>query len=303
MTMTNKYDDRMIGDIRLTRVEEMCKPLHHPKDRYIDYDAEELAPHLDWLAPTFHDRSNGFNVISVHSWVLRLNGRTILVDTCTGNHKDRPGWQAFHKLDTPYLDRLRAAGVEPEEVDVVLCTHLHIDHIGWNTRLENGRWVPTFPNAKYVMSRTDLEFFETAARSGSELVPEAARFGYFDSVLPVVESGQVLLVEGSEELDHGLTLSPAPGHSPGQIRLDVQSNGQRACLCGDVMHHPLQVPLWRWRTFVCVDPVKAVETRREVLEHCVERDAMLLPAHFAAPYGGHITAKGDDFAISFDRME
>ncbi|MBP0580525.1 MBL fold metallo-hydrolase [Labrys sp. LIt4] len=300
--MTGRYNDRMIGDVRLTRIEESCTPLFHPKNWYADYNEEELAPVLKALPPGCHDPSTGFLTISIHSWVVRQNGRTILIDTCVGNHKNRPSWGVFDQLNTDYLDRLRAAGVEPEEVDMVMCTHLHVDHVGWNTRLENGRWVPTFPNAKYVMSRADLAYFEKAAATEDKDVAEVNRQAWFDSVLPVIEAGQVLTVEGIEELGPGLMLRPAPGHSPGQMRLDVNSRGQRACLCGDVMHHPLQVPLWRWRTFVCADPEKAVETRREILEHCAEQDVIVMPAHFAPPYGGHIKARGDEFSILFDRM-
>lgn len=289
--------DCMIGDIRVTRVEETVRPVSRPQDWYLDFDAAELAPHLSWLAPDFYSMDLGRSISSIHTWVLRTPTQTILVDTCTGNGKDRPGWPDFHMMDTPYLDRLLAAGVDPQDVDVVLCTHLHVDHVGWNTRLVDGRWVPTFPNARYLMSRADLEHFENACADpqGSALT----RNTYTDSVLPVVEARLAEVVTGIEVIAPGLCLAPAPGHTPGQVRLDLASGGRLACFCGDVLHHPLQVPLWHWRSRVCVDPDLARQTRRALLEHCADRGTLLLPAHFPHPYGGYIEHRGETFGISW----
>ncbi|MGI4813870.1 MAG: MBL fold metallo-hydrolase [Janthinobacterium lividum] len=190
---------------------------------------------------------------------------------------------------------MHAAGVSPEEVDVVLCTHLHVDHVGWNTRLQDGRWVPTFPNAKYLMSQGDHQHFSSLI--GQPKTSALTANTYNDSVLPVVEAGQAVFVTGDEEIDHGLRLTPAPGHTPGQVRLDLSSGGRLACFCGDVLHHPLQVPLWHWRTRVCFDPDQARDTRRTVLEHCAESGALLLPAHFAEPHGGYVEAHQDSFRL------
>ena len=288
--------DCMIGDIRVTRVEEETRPSAKPQDWYIDYNADELAAQLPWLVPTFFSAEQNRVISSVHTWVLRTPTQTLLVDTCTGNHKDRPGWPIFHMLDTPYLARLQEAGVQPEDVDVVMCTHLHVDHVGWNTRLDNGRWVPTFPNAKYLMSRKDHDHFASASVQEKSAL---SRNTYNDSILPVVEAQLAVLIEGQEELARGLTLAPAPGHTPGQVRLNLASGGRLACFCGDVLHHPLQVPLWHWRTKVCVDPDLARETRRQVLSHCADTGALLLPAHFAYPHGGYIDAVGDSFRIQW----
>ncbi len=229
-------NDGMIGAVRVTRVEEMCGPIVSPRDWFSDFDEEELARHLTWLAPRYYEVASQRMISSIHSWILRTPRRVILIDTCTGNHKVRPGWDAFHMLNTPYLERLQAAGVAPEDVDVVLCTHLHVDHVGWNTRLDGGRWVPTFPNAQYLMSRADHDYFASTARDAE--TPELVRNTYNDSVLPVVEQKLAVMVEGTEELADGLRLVPAPGHTPGQVRLDLSSAGQRAVFCGDVLHHP-----------------------------------------------------------------
>lgn len=294
-----KTFDRMFGNVRVTRVEEDVRMVARPEDWYVDYDAQALAPHLSWLAPHFYSAEHGRLISSLHSWVLRTGSLTILVDTCAGNDKDRPGFPAFHMLDHPYLERLRAAGVEPEEVDIVLCTHLHVDHVGWNTRLENGRWVPTFPNARYLMSRADHEYFEGAAHPDRTDTKPMTRNTYNDSVLPVVEAGLSCFVNGDECLAPGLSLQPAPGHTPGQVRLDLSSGGALACFCGDVLHHPLQVPLWHWRTRVCVDPEQACVTRREVLQHCADSGALLLPAHFAHPHGAYIHEVDGTFGLDW----
>ncbi|QIL80003.1 MBL fold metallo-hydrolase [Diaphorobacter sp. HDW4A] len=285
----------MLGDIRVTRVEEDVRPGGEAHEFFAPYCREELEPYLHWLAPKYFSLELNKPISSVHTWVIRTPSQVILLDTCTGNHKDRPGYPRFHMLNTPYLDRLRVAGVTPEEVDIVFCSHLHADHVGWNTQLLDGRWVPTFPNAKYLMSRKDYEYSVQIAHD--ETAMQSRRNTYFDSVLPVVEAGQAIFVDGHEELDHGLVLRPAPGHTPGQTRLDLTSGSRMACFCGDVLHNPLQVPLWQWSTSACADPVESARSRRAVLEHCVETGAMLMPAHFAHPYSAYIQAAGDSFGI------
>jgi len=292
--------DRMIGDVRVTRVEEIQGPFVTPAMWFGAYDVKAFEAQLPWMAPRYFDPASGRMLSSVHTWVLRQGGKTILVDTCNGNHKNRPGWDAFHMLDQPYLQRLAAAGVLPEEVDIVMCTHLHIDHVGWNTKLENGKWVPTFPNARYLMSRTDKEFFEQNSKR-PETTPATVNT-YNDSVLPIIEAGMDVLVDGTEEIAAGLRLVNAPGHTPGHVGIDLNSKGKRALFSADAFHFPLQVPLWHWRGVFDADPDLACKCRRQFLEHCVEHDALLLPAHFTAPHGGHISAHGDSFAISFDRV-
>ena len=163
-----------IGSATVTRVEEQLGITNQPCEKYFrNFERDVLERHLDWLAPDHYSPQHDRFVTSVHSWLIRLGDLTILLDTCGGNHKDRPWTHRFHQLDTPYLQRLRAAGAAPEDVDLVLCTHLHADHVGWNTMLRDGRWVPTFPNAKYLFSRVDDAYWDMrknpamAARSAS----------------------------------------------------------------------------------------------------------------------------------------
>src|SRR6185312_5860831 len=170
--------------------------------------------------------ASGKLITSIHSWLVRTGKYTVLIDACSGNHKPRPGMPRFDMLNTQYLDRLRKAGVQPEEIDFVMCTHLHVDHVGWNTKLENGKWVPTFPNAKYVMSRTDHDYWAAVAKRPGSVPFEVNT--YNDSVLPIVEAKKAEFVSGEHAMCGCFTIKPAPGHTPGQIRLDLESRGKRA---------------------------------------------------------------------------
>jgi glyoxylase-like metal-dependent hydrolase (beta-lactamase superfamily II) len=288
-----------LGDIEVRRVEEVCGPMMRPEDWFGDFDRAAFEVELSWMAPDYYRPETNQLVSSVHTWVLRVEGKVILIDTCSGNHKPRAGWPAFHMLDQPYLERLAAAGVAPEEVDMVMCTHLHVDHIGWNTRLENGTWVPTFPNACYLMSGVEHAYY--AERVGRADTLEIEVNAYNDSVLPVVEAGRHVFLEGSETLAKGLTLRPIPGHTPGQTAVALESRGARAFFSGDAFHFPLQVPLWHWRNLIDHDPDQGCETRRAILEHCVEHDTLLLPAHFPYPHGFHVKRRGEGFVIDFNR--
>jgi glyoxylase-like metal-dependent hydrolase (beta-lactamase superfamily II) len=236
---------------------------------------------------------------SIHTWVLQTKTRTILIDTCSGNHKSRPEWERFDQLDTPFMSRLAEAGVEADAVDIVLLTHLDLDHVGWNTCLKDGAWAPTFPNARYLMSRVDHDDLRAAAIAGT--IDASASNAYFDSIAPVVEAGLVDFVNGDEDLGEGLSLTLAPGHRPHQMRVDLETKGQRATFAADVMHNPLQVPLWHWTSRVCTDPDVAIQTRREVLEHCVETGSVLMTGHFSSPLPAVITKDQDGFSVIFDQ--
>jgi glyoxylase-like metal-dependent hydrolase (beta-lactamase superfamily II) len=188
-------------------------------------------------------------------------------------------------------------GVRPEDVDYVLCTHMHVDHVGWNTKLENGRWVPTFPNARYVLSRTEYEAAKIQAAQ-PDCIPWI-RNVFEDSLQPVVESGKAVLVDGIYELFEGLTLRPSPGHTPGHMSVELRSQGQTGFFSGDLLHSPIQIPLWRWSTRYCWDSEVANQSRRALFEACATQNAVLLPAHFNAPHVGRIREANDTFGIDF----
>ncbi len=286
-----------IGETTIDRIEEAHGPAF-PADMLLpDWDPAVLEEHKDWLFPRhFHARSNRF-ITSLHSWLLRTKHHTILIDTCAGNQKNRPHSPLFHMKDTPYLERLKAAGVNPEEIDFVMCTHLHIDHVGWNTRLENGRWVPTFPNAKYVFSKTERDFWDPATNPALD---EEARLIFEDSVHPVIAAGQDRLVGDGDRIGDNLSIDAAPGHTPGSIAIALNSGGEHGLFTGDVMHHPIQVYRPRWSSRFCTDPVQSADTRERILGHCADCNALMMPAHFGAPHAGRVRRKGDGFALAWE---
>jgi glyoxylase-like metal-dependent hydrolase (beta-lactamase superfamily II) len=284
-----------VGDVEIKRVEETYGPGFPPHILLPDWSAEKVAEHLSWLVPNYFDPKINRLISSVHSWVLKTRHHTILIDACAGNHKNRPDFARFHMLDRPYLANLAAAGVQPEQVDFVLCTHLHVDHVGWNTRLADGRWVPTFPNAKYVFSRTDRDYFDPA-RGGAGARNATNALVFEDSVQPILDAKQDQVVDGTHELGDGLLIEPAPGHTPGHVLITLASQGTEALFIGDIMHHPMQIYHPEWSSAFCTDPAQVRKTRRGVLERCVSKGSLLYPGHFGAPHIGRVSEKRGGFA-------
>jgi glyoxylase-like metal-dependent hydrolase (beta-lactamase superfamily II) len=283
-----------VGEVEILRVEESLGRGFQPNALLPDWNPADIEPHLSWLAPTYYDPAADRIVSSIHSWVLKTRHHTILIDTCVGNHKERPGQPRFHMLDRPYMENFAKAGLKVENIDFVLCTHLHVDHVGWNTRLDNGRWVPTFPNAKYVFSKTDRDHFDPARGDGGKIDAHARVFN--DSVLPILEAKQEMLVDGSMALGDDLTIEPAPGHSPGHVLIRLASKGAEALFTGDIMHNPIQIYHPHWSSAFCSDPEQARSTRRRVLEHAAARGSLLYPGHFAGPHIGRVAEAASGFA-------
>ena len=283
------------GDVTVERLVEAEGPSFYPAFIMPQSDPAEIERQRAWLEPRFFDSASGRFIMSVHSYIIRTPHHVILVDTCVGNDKDRPSTKAWHRQSFPWLDNLAAMGVRPEEVDFVLCTHLHVDHVGWNTRLEDGRWVPTFPNARYLFQRDEYAFWEAA---GAEIGATGTGDGCFrDSVLPVMEAGRAVLVDGDHAIDDTLHLEPSYGHSPGHVCLHLDTTGadgtKRAIFSGDLMHHPIQCSYPDWNSRYCHDPARSRETRRGFVEQVADRDIVILAAHFAAPTAGRIVSAGD----------
>lgn len=260
-----------------------------------------LARGRAWLGPDFIHPSDEVLYLSFHSFVVRTGRHNILVDTCCGNCKQRLSKPEWHQLDTPYLSELARTGLQPEDIDIVICTHLHADHVGWNTRLVDGEWVPTFPNARYLFSRRDFEHWQALHESN----PPAPvnRGAHADSVLPIVERGLAELVEGGHIVEgvvgDGIWLEASPGHSPGHVSVNVAGGGRHALLCGDAIHHPLQLPHPDLYLGVDFDRVQSEATRRAMLERLAGTDTLLLTAHFPAPTAGYVTREGDGFGFRF----
>jgi glyoxylase-like metal-dependent hydrolase (beta-lactamase superfamily II) len=285
----------MIGDIGVDRIEEIEGPLFRPKDVFPDYDSEVLNKHWDDLVPRYFDPGLGLVVGTVQSYVIRFGSYNILVDTCCGNDKQRPMEPPFHNLHTPYLQRLNTLGLQVEDIHFVLCTHLHVDHVGWNTRLDNGRWVPTFPNATHIFTQAELDYLIAIYRANSPNNGHGAH--YADSIEPIIASRRVRLLTHPESLIPGLDIEFAPGHTPGHVLLRARSQGQAGLFIGDVVQHPFQVYRPDWNSAFCVSPEQSRATRRRVLGECAEDDSLVFPAHFANPYAVKIRRFEDAFAL------
>lgn len=293
----------VLGDVTVTRVMEYYGSVRlSPQEFFPDSPAGAWQRNRDWLAPDFYDPGADDCVSAIQTWLLRSEGRTVLVDTGVGNHKDRPHAPVWHRLDTDFLGNLARAGVAPEDVDVVINTHLHVDHVGWNTYLNDGDWIPTFPNATYLMPRADFDFWNPANRDAV-----AGRDNVFlDSVAPVHEIGQTVLWEGMFQIDANLTLEAAPGHTPGSAVVRLQSGGDRAVFVGDMMHTALQIVEPDTNSCYCEDPAQARDTRRRVLGQAADTNTLVIPAHFGGHGGAEVIRDGEGYAIKawapFDRV-
>jgi glyoxylase-like metal-dependent hydrolase (beta-lactamase superfamily II) len=286
-----------VGQATITRIEETYLPTYHARDLFREFDDEIEAQHAHWLVPSHYDSASGLIKLSVHSWLLQIGGKKILIDSCCGNDKVKPGRPFWTMLKTNYLERLTAAGARPDEIDLVMCTHLHHDHVGWNTQQRDGRWVPTFPNARYVFSKPDFDYFH-----GLDTDPKTApaEMGTFrECVLPVVEAGRADLVSGPHRLDEHIEIVPAPGHSAGHVVFRLESGGARAVFIGDVFHHLLQVYYPHWNFPKNSDAEQARASRRMVLADCAATGALTLPGHVGAPFAGRIEKSDAGFVPRF----
>ena len=286
-----------IGKATVTRVEETYLPTYDVKHIFPEITDDIMRRHAHWMAPHHYDPASGLIKLSVHSWLLQIGGRKILIDCCCGNNKQKPGRPFWTNLNTNYLERLAAAGARPDEIDMVMCTHLHHDHVGWNTQRRDGSWVPTFPNARYVFSKPDFEYFYGLDRDPKTAPAEMGTFR--ECVLPIVEAGRADMVTGPHRLDEHIDIIPAPGHSAGHVVFRLDSGGQQAVFIGDVFHHLLQVYYPDWNFPKNSDAAQARVSRRKVLELCASSGALTLPGHVGAPFAGRIETDAAGFVPKF----
>lgn len=293
-----------LGDVEVTRVVEWEGVIAPASAIVPESTPAQWEDNRSWLAPDFWDPETDSYRAAMNTWVLRSAGRTILVDTGIGNDKYRPYVPLLSYLDTDFLAEIAAVGVLPEDVDLVINTHVHCDHVGWNTRLSGRQWVPTFPNAKYLINKTDFDFWNPT--NGHQ--PQAVVGGltadlgnqnmFEDSVAPIYEAGQAVLWDESHVIDENLRLDVQAGHTPGSAVLTLKSGGEHAVFVGDLMHTPLQVLDADLHTCFDEDPRKASMTRRRVLEWAADNSALVLPAHFPGQGAVEVTRSGSNFAIS-----
>ena len=292
---TTLHDNRFrVGDVTVTRIVEREGPWHDPCNMFPKATPEKVAEHRAALPDFAFDAATGMINLTFQSLLLRTPRHTILIDTCVGEHQDRREGLLYPK--DRWLREFNEAGISFEDIDYVFCTHMHVDHVGWNTRLRDGRLVPTFPNARYIFGRREYEYWEEWNRLHG---PHRSGPSFYDSVLPIVEAGRAELVEDDFEIDELIHLSPAPGHTPGQCCANLASAGATAVFAGDAMHHPLQIYEPDWSTTVCTDPGQAVASRRAILERLVDTDTLLVTAHFPGHTVGHVVDRGDGFGFRY----
>lgn len=278
-------DTLRFGEVTVTRVVEIGRSSYPTTRMLPDSTPEGVARHWAWIKPHFFDETVGDIGSRIQTYVVRTPRHTILVDTGVGNDKHRAENPLWHERHGTFLDDLRAAGVAPEDVDVVLCTHMHVDHVGWNTQRVNGAWVPTFPRATYVFAGGEWEFWKYEQAAGKE------PWGCIeDSVLPIVAAGQARLVESDHAVDEYLRFEPSPGHTPGHSSVRLRTSAGEAVFAGDLMHRVVQVAEPQWSSQFCHDPRLAAATRRAFVERHAGTGVMILAAHFPRP--GYIVSEG-----------
>ena len=281
MTTTYPLSRWQIGAVRITRVVEIEGP--SPGTFLFAEATPERLLQQTWLKPHFLT-ADGRTIGAIHAFIIESEGCRIVVDTCIGNDKPRSvaNWNLRRGR---FLEDLAAAGFPRESVDTVLCTHLHVDHVGWNTMLANGHWVPTFPRARYLFGRTEWEHW-------SQEPPGPDRQARDDSVRPVLDAGLAELVATDHRITAEVRLESTPGHTPGHVSVRVVSRGEQAIITGDLMHHPVQCAEPDWANRFDVDAAAARRTRRAFLEQHADRPVLVLGTHFATPTAGRIVRDG-----------
>ncbi|MFH8610528.1 MBL fold metallo-hydrolase [Streptomyces sp. NPDC018029] len=281
-----------VGDITIHRIDET--PLPPATGPWLLPDATaDVVAQQHWLRPDFADHQGVLHLDS-HSFAFVVGTLRVLVDTGIGNGKTRAN-PAWHNLHTGYLQHLTDAGFPPDSVDLVVLTHLHTDHVGWNTREVDGAWVPTFPNARYITSRTEREFW-----AGYDM-DEARQQMFRDSVHPIEDAGLLDLIDvpaGGTEIAPGLRLIPTPGHTPGHITVQVSDHDKTAVITGDLIHHPVQLPHPHIGSCVDIDPAQAEASRRALLTSLADTDALVLGTHFPDPTAGRVVPQGDAYRLT-----
>ena len=274
-----------LGEVEITRVVEIPRSTYPTADMLPTSDADVIAKHrAGWLG-AFYDASTGDLGSRIQSYVVRTPDELVLVDTCVGNGKKREN-QLWNMRDGTWLEDLRAAGVAPEDVDYVLCTHMHVDHVGWNTSRVAGAWVPTFPRAQYVFVGSEWEFWRKEREGGRD------HDGCIDdSVLPIVEAGRAKLVEPTAAIGKYLRFEPTPGHTPGHSCVRLSTSAGTAVFAGDLMHRVVQVAEPQWSSQFCYDGVQAAKTRRDFMEQHADTSTLICAAHFPTP--GYVVKTGE----------
>jgi glyoxylase-like metal-dependent hydrolase (beta-lactamase superfamily II) len=277
-----------IGDVTVTKIVELETT---GGSRFILPQAtrEAVLP-ISWLIPHFADETGRLKM-SIHALIVEAPGRRILVDTCLGNDKKDRRIPTWNDRQGRFLEDLTAAGFSRETIDTVLCTHLHVDHVGWNTMLVDGQWIPTFPNARYLFGRVEFEHWSRQTER-TDMLPVFA-----DSIRPIIERGLADLVEWNHQLCPEIRLMPSTGHTPGHVSVQINSKAKHALITGDFAHHPCQMARPEWSSTADYDAAAAEATRRRILGELAGAPVLVIGTHFAGPTAGHVVGDGAAFKL------
>jgi len=287
-----------IGDVTVTRIVELWKFTDHINMTIADAEPEEVIA-MDWLHPHYAT-PDGQQIMNFQGFVVQTPTLNVMLDTCIGNGRDRV-YDVFRNLNTSFIQDLGALGLAPEDIDVVLCTHLHFDHVGWNTHWNGSQWAPTFPNARYLFGKTEYAAWQEMRSHEDHGLHDVRHLA--DSVDPIVERGLADFIDVDHRLSENLWVEPSHGHSPGHIHLCIESNGERGVITGDLMHHPIQTALPARPARFDMDTEQGIRTRTGFIEKYRDSGVLVIGAHFADPTAGWIKSEGDGqrfFGVGLD---
>ena len=275
-----------IGDVKITQIVELTTASLGP--HLLPQATPEALNAIPWMGPFIDE--NGKLVLSMHSLIVESLGQTIMVDTCIGNDKER-NYPRWNRMQGDFLEKFTAQGFATEAVDTVLCTHMHVDHVGWNTRLVDGKWAPTFARADYLFAEQEWNHWRVEEQEYGPVIE--------DSVQPIFDAGMAVLVGQEHVVTDEIRLKPTPGHTPGHVSVHIQSRGEEAIITGDMIHHPCQIKHPSWSSTADWHAEKAASTRGGFVEEAADRPVLIIGTHFSGPTAGYIVRDGDSYRLDY----
>lgn len=275
-----------VGDVKVTRIVELTTASLGP--HLLPQATPERMLAVPWLQPFIDEQ--GRIILSMHALIVEADDQLIVVDTCIGNDKER-SYPRWNQMQTNFLERFEALGFNPNEVDVVLCTHMHVDHVGWNTRWQNNRWQPTFANARYLYAQEEWDHWRNEEQEYGPVVE--------DSVQPIFDAGLADVVASNHQVSKTIRLLPTPGHTPGHVSVGIESQGRSAVITGDMIHHPCQILHPNWASLADVDAASGTATRENFLERFGDTQTLIIGTHFATPTAGYVVSEEGGYVFSY----